>query len=116
MGREREDPQPVRAGAGTVGNILMQFSLMMLSTLQHTGGFGLHEHPAEPFREEATSSWYLDSTKAVAEHPSASVVTIEEGKYGQIGKKPDRCASAKPADTGVVSEAASMGGRRHPEE
>lgn len=70
-----------------LGNALLQFCIMALIHLMHTGGWGLVEHPAL-LDQEAASIWHLAAVHVLLRYPGVRLHHLQQGHYGAPSPKP----------------------------
>lgn len=70
-----------------LGNILLQFCILALLHLVHTGGWGLVEHPAL-LDGDAASIWHLVTIHILLRYPGVRQHVLQQGHYGAPSPKP----------------------------
>ena len=73
-----------------IGNQLLQVALLLFSAaLLQSGGFSPLEHPRQPkLLVLAASIWKLSYVKWMLQSPAVEVYSFEQGKHGQVSRKP----------------------------
>ena len=75
----------------TVGNQLLQFSLLMMTAHAITATLGLLEHPSPPMRRGPIlppSIWRLPIIQLLRKHANVELTHVKQGYYGAIAPKP----------------------------
>ena len=74
-----------------IGNTLLLFVLQATAIQAAVGHFACVEHPADPQEDkhrDAASIWRMALVNILQCHPSASYLTIQQGKFGAPSPKP----------------------------
>lgn len=71
-----------------VGNILLQFSMLIYLAQAVSNRFAMIEHPAEPAQRHMASVWRTGLGKLAMGHPRSTFVTEKQGWHGARSAKP----------------------------
>ena len=88
-----------------IGNTLLLFILQATAIQAAVGHFACVEHPGDPEgykHRNAASIWRLSLTNILQRHPSATFITIQQGRYGAPSPKPTGLLFVGPTNPGAT--------------